>query len=87
MINKSSILNGAKYSSSEISQDYLVFIPAKRYIKHFSGINRIDSWKYNRMSEENIENINKSDNNFSPTIVDYDILADINFKGHCLRYG
>ena len=39
------------------------------------------------MSEENIENINKSDNNFSPTIVDYDILADINFKGHCLRYG
>ena len=34
LINKFSILNGAKYFSSEIFQNYLVFIPAKNYIKY-----------------------------------------------------
>ena len=37
MINKFSILNGAKHFSSEIFQNYLVFIPAKNYIWYFSG--------------------------------------------------
>ena len=36
------------------------------------------------MSEENIENITKSDSNFAPTFVDHHILPDINFNGHCL---
>ena len=36
------------------------------------------------MSEENIENITKSDSNFSPTFVDYHVLPDINSNGHCL---
>ena len=43
---------------------------AKKYIKYFSGITRINSWKYNEISEENIENITKSDSNFAPTFVD-----------------
>ena len=36
------------------------------------------------MLEENIENITKSDSNFAPTFVDYHVLPDINFNGHCL---
>ena len=36
------------------------------------------------MSEENIENITKSDSNFSPTFVDHHLSPDINFDGHCL---
>ena len=32
MINKFSILNGAKYFSLEIFQNYLVFIPAKNIL-------------------------------------------------------
>ena len=36
LINKFNILDGAKYFSSEIFQNYLVFIPAKKYIKYFS---------------------------------------------------
>ena len=36
------------------------------------------------MSEENIENITKWDNNFAPTFVDHHVLAGINFNGHCL---
>ena len=84
MIDKSSILNGAKYFSSGIFQNYLVFIPAKKYIKHFSGTTRIDSWNFNGMSEENIENITKSDSNFAPTFFDHLVLPDINFNGRCL---
>ena len=57
MTNKISILNGAKYFSSGIFQNYLVFIPAKKYIKYFGGTTRIDLWKSNRISEENIDNI------------------------------
>ena len=60
LINKFSILNGAKYFSLGIFQNYLLFIPAKKYIKYFSGTTRIESWKSNGMSEENIENITKS---------------------------
>ena len=36
------------------------------------------------MSEESIENITKSDNNFALTFVDHHELPDINFNGHCL---
>ena len=36
------------------------------------------------MSEENIENITKSDSNFAPTFVDYHVLPNITFNGHCL---
>ena len=73
LINKFSILNGAKYFFSGIYQDYLVFITAKKYIKYING-----------MSEENIENVTKSDSNFAPTFVDHQLLPDMNFNGHCL---
>ena len=69
---------------SELFQNYLVFIAAKKYIKYFSGITWIDSWKSNRMSKENIENITKSDSNFAPTFVDQHVLPDKHFNGHCL---
>ena len=82
MISKCSILNGAKYFSSGIFQNYLVFIPAKKYIKCFPATTRIYSWKSNGMSQENIENITKS--TFAPTFFDHHILPDINFNGHCL---
>ena len=36
------------------------------------------------MSEENIENITKSDSNFAPTFVDYHVLPNITFNRHCL---
>ena len=74
MIDKFSILNGAKYFSLEIFQKYSVLLPAIKYY----------SWKSNEMSEEGIENITKSDSNFAPTFVDHLILPVINFNGHCL---
>ena len=84
MINKFSILNGAKYFSSGIFQNYLVFIPAKKYVKYFNGTTQIESWKPNGMPEESIENITKSGSNFAPTFVDHHLLPDMNFNGHCL---
>ena len=76
LINIFSILNGAEYFSSGILQHYLVFIAAEKYIKYFSGTTPIDSWKSNGMSEENIENITKSDRLFAATFVDHHVLPD-----------
>ena len=84
MINKFSILNGAKYISLGVFQNYLVFIPAKQYIKYHSGTTRIDSWKSNGTSEERIENISKSNSKFVPKFVDRHLLPHINFKGYFL---
>ena len=36
------------------------------------------------MSEENTENITKSNSNFAPSFVDHYVLPDIDFNGHCL---
>ena len=79
-----SILNGAKYFSSEIFQNYVVFIPAKKYIKYFSGTTQIELWKFNGMPEESIENITTSDSNFAPTFVHHNLLPDMKFNAHCL---
>ena len=70
---------------SGISQNYLVFIPAKKYIRYFSSTVQIDSWKSNGVSEENIENITKSNSNFAPTFAHHHVLPDIHFNGHCLK--
>ena len=43
LMNKFSILNGAKYFSSGMFQNYLVFIPVKKYLKYFSSTTWIDS--------------------------------------------
>ena len=84
LMNKFSILNGAKYFSSGMFQNYLVFIPVKKYLKYFSGTTWIDSWKSNGTLKKNIENITKSVSNFAPTFVDHHLLPDINFNGRCL---
>ena len=80
LINKFSILNREKCFSSGIFQNYLVFIPVKKSINYFSGTTWIDSWKSNGISEENIENINKSDSNFTPGFVDLHVIPDISFN-------
>ena len=36
------------------------------------------------MTQENIQNITKSDSNFAPIFVDHHLLPDINFNRHCL---
>ena len=43
LTDKFSILNGAKYTSLGIFQNYLVFIPDVKYIKYFHAFTRIYS--------------------------------------------
>ena len=83
LINKQGILNKAKYFSTGIFQNYFVFIPATKYIKYFCGTTQIDLRKSNEMSEENIENITKSDSTFLQNFLDHHVLPKINFHGHC----
>ena len=42
LIDKFSILNGTKYFSLGIFQNYLVFTPTKKYIKYFSGTTQVE---------------------------------------------
>ena len=70
--------------SLAIFQNYVVFISTKKSITYLSGTTRIESWKYNGMSEESIENITKSGSNFVPTFVDHHLLPAMTFNGHCL---
>ena len=83
-MNTFSILNRAKYFSSGRFQNYLVFMPAKKCIKYFSGATQVDLWISDGILEENIENITKSESNFAPTFVDHNALPDINFNVPCL---
>ena len=82
MISEFSILNRAKYFFSGIFQNWLVFIPAQKYIKYFNSTSPIDTWKCNDISEENIENIIKSNKHFAPSLVDRLVIPDMNFNGH-----
>ena len=59
LMKKFSIFNEAKYFSSGIFQNYLVFILAKKCIKYFSDTTRIEWWKSNGISEVNIKNLTK----------------------------
>ena len=76
LISKLSVPNGTKYYSLGIFQNYLVFIPAKKYIKYFTGTACVDLWKSGGIPEESFDNLTKSDSNFAPTFVDHHLLPD-----------
>ena len=50
-----------------------------------SGTTQINSSESNGISEGNIENITKSDSNFSTGFFDHHALPEISFNGHYLR--
>ena len=77
LISKLILLNGAKYFSLGIFQNYLLYISAKKYIKYFSGTTRIELWKSSGMSEEKIGNITESNSHSVPTFVDRHVLSDL----------
>ena len=52
LINKYKTPNSAKYFSLGILQNYLMFIPARKYFRFFSGKPKISYWKSNGMSEK-----------------------------------
>ena len=65
-------------------QNYLVFIPAKKYVIYFSCTTPTDLQKSNGTSRENIKNVTKTNSNFAPYFADHHVLLGINLNGHCL---
>ena len=57
----------------------LVSILVKKHIKNFTSTTRIDLCKANGISEENTENITKSDSKVAPAFVDHHLLPNIYF--------
>ena len=88
MINKFSVVNGGKYSSSRIFQNYLVFIPAKNTLDISVALLGLNCGNLMECQEKIFENINKSDSNFASFITsrkfDLHLLPDVNFNGNCL---
>ena len=77
LINKFSILNGAKYFSLGIVFSIQYLYQLKKRHKIFSGTTQIDSWKSNILLEENIKNITKSKSNFAQTVVRHHVLLEL----------
>ena len=65
-MNKSSILNGEKYFSSNGLQIYLVFISARRIEIISNNTSNIKSWCSIGMLQESIKNPHTSDIGFAP---------------------
>ena len=57
LINGYKILNGARYFSSEVLQNYLIFLSNKKYFRLFTNTSQVLSRKSKGFSEEIIENI------------------------------
>ena len=69
----------------DLFQDYLLLIPVKKNTLNIL-VALLGLIRRNLMEcqGENIENINESDSNFVPTLVDRYLLPDIHFNGRCL---
>ena len=74
----------ARYFCSGKLKNHLIYFSNKIYFRFFTNTSKVLSWKFIRLSEENIETITTSDSNFVPTLINHHPLPDIKFKGHCL---
>ena len=78
------ILNTAKYLSSGIIQNYLIYLSTKKICTFFTNTSKVLSWKSKWLSEESTRNITASDSHFAPTFINYYPLPDIKFNGQYL---
>ena len=89
MINKYSILNGAKYFSSNGPQNYLIFTSIRKIIFISNESDNTDLWgsiKSTGISQEIIKKPHTSNVDFSPKIIrEYKLNSRMEFKGIYLR--
>ena len=88
MINKYSIINEAKYFSSNGLQNYLVFQPNNGFFKYIdNNSSEIESMESKGMSKKSIKDSHTSDITFSPELIDkFDRFGRLKFKGICLKH-
>ena len=65
-------------------QNYLIFLPNKKYFKFSTNISKLFTWKLIVYAEENIENTTTSNSNSAPALINYCPLLDIKFNENCL---
>ena len=82
LINKFSILFINIFLQEYFKIIYYLYQLKNTIYKYFSATIQIGLWKFNGISEENIENITKSDSNLVTTFADNHVLPDINFNGN-----
>ena len=81
MINKYSIFNDAKYFC--LSQNYLVFKSANKYIKFLSRTEEIYSWKSKEVQKKVLRILLDQDT-FAPNVINSYPLPDVKFGENCL---
>ena len=83
MINKFSILRGAKYFSSEIFQNYLVFIPPKIMLNILLTLLGLICGNLVECQKKILRIwLNDTEILHFRTLVDHHVLPDVNFNGH-----
>ena len=89
MINKYSILNGAKYFSADTVQIYLVIISTRRiyWISKDGRDRKIELLGFTEISQENIKNLYTSDITFAPTLIENYQFSKVESKGFCVKQG
>ena len=87
MINKYSVLNGAKYFSSNGLENYFVVLLNNLHTEYISNnINKIELLSSIGMSQESIKNLHTSDTTFSPEMTDrFTRFGRVKFKSICLK--
>ena len=82
LINGYNILKGAKYFSSGVLRNVLVFISANKCIELLSGIQQICPWKSKGTLEKGPRG---SNNTYAPRLIDYRPLPHVKFARNRLR--
>ena len=86
----SSYYRGKKYfDERDGEQNYLVFLPMRKYFKLNSVVNVIDrvlSWQSKGISNESIKPLTTSDNSLNPKLSYYGTKSRVQFTESCLKF-
>ena len=83
-----SYLNGKSYFDETGKQNYLVFLPMRKYFKLSSVtgvIDRVLSWRSKGISNESIKPSATSDNSLNPKLDHYGTKIRLQFTRSCLK--
>ena len=83
-----SYFGGKKYFDEDGKQNYLVFLPKRKYFKLnlvISVILRVLSWQSKGISNESIKPPTTSDNSLNPKLSHHGTKTRVQFTGSCLK--
>ena len=84
MINKYSIVNGAKYFSSGRLQNYIVAV-LTRHVGFLANDGKICFWKFTWTSKKGIKNPQTSDISLTPDLINGYPIKSVKLKGIWLK--